>query len=215
MSDNKNNTGKENSGYRNSGNWNSGDWNSGNWNSGDWNSGNWNSGNRNSGDCNSGNRNSGDWNSGNRNSGDWNSGNRNSGDCNSGDWNSGFFNTDEPAVRLFNKDSGLKRSELNLPYFDVSPTEWVPEENMTDQQKIDDPDFHVKKGTLIKRTYQEAWRIGWDKAPQEEKDKLFALPNFCPEIFKEITGIDVGKKEESCAGKIVEIEGKKYKLTEV
>ena len=204
---------KNNSGYQNSGDQNSGDWNSGHWNSGHRNSGYLNSGYRNSGDWNSGDWNSGDQNSGDQNSGDQNSGHRNSGYWNSGHRNSGYFNTDEPTVRLFNRDSGLKRSDLNLPFFDLPLNEWVPEERMTEQQKIDDPNFHVKRGTLITRGYKEAWLIAWNEAEQKEKDKLFNLPNFDAEIFKEITGIDVGEK--SCNGKIVEIEGKKYKLTEV
>ena len=187
---------------------NSGCWNSGSWNSGHRNSGCWNSGGRNSGHRNSGDRNSGDFNSGNWNSGNWNSGN-----WNSGSWNSGYFNTDKPTVRLFNKDSGLKRSDLDLPSFDLPLNEWVPEEKMTEQQKKDFPDYKATKGFLLERSYNEAWKIAWDKAPKEEKDKLFNLPNFDAEIFKEITGIDVGEK--SCNGKIVEIDGKKYKLTEI
>ena len=181
----KRNTGIGNSGNRNSGNGNSGDWNSGNRNSGDWNSGDWNSGNRNSG-----NRNSGDWNSGNRNSGDWNSGNRNSGDGNSGNWNSGFFNTDEPTVRMFNRDTGKKRSEIDVPYIDLPITEWISEEKMTDEQKKSDPDFHVRGGTLIKRGYKEAWAIAWVKLTDDQKQKFLNLPNFDWAIFTEITGIE-------------------------
>jgi hypothetical protein len=43
---------------------------------------------------------------------------------------------------------------------------------------------------------------------------LVGLPEFDAEIFKEITGIDVNAKK-SCDGKVVEIDGKKYKLMEV
>ena len=116
------NSGNRNSGNRNSGNWNSGNWNSGDLNSGNWNSGDLNSGKWNSGDLNSGDRNSGDLNSGNRNSGDlnsgdWNSGNLNSGDWNSGNFNSGYFNTDEPFVRMFNKDTKLKKDDIHIPQF--------------------------------------------------------------------------------------------------
>ena len=192
---------------------NSGDRNSGHRNSGDRNSGNRNSGHRNSGDRNSGHWNSGSWNSGHRNSGDWNSGDWNSGDWNSGKGNSGYFNTDEPTVRLFNKDSGLKRRDLDLPSFDLPLNDRVSEEKMTEQQKKDFPDYKTTKGFLLERSYKEAWKIAWDKAPKEEKDKLFNLPHFDAEIFKEITGIDVGEKP--CNVKIVEIDGKKYKLTEI
>jgi hypothetical protein len=173
------------------------------------NSGNLNSGDYNSGDYNSGFFNSGDYNSGNRNSGDLNSG-----DYNSGDYNSGFFNTNEPSVRLFNKDTDLKRSEIDIPCIHLPINEWVCEDNMTHEQKKDDPDFHSKQGTLITRTYKEAWANAWDKLNSDDKQRFLDLPNFCPDIFEEITGVRVGKKE-SCNGKVVEIEGKKYKLQEM
>ena len=146
--------------------------NSGNWNSGNCNSGNWNSGNRNSG-----NRNSGDWNSGN-----WNSGN----------WNSGFFNSDEPYVRMFNKMTKKKRSDINIPswcYFDL--TVWVSHDTATDKEKAE----HKKEmktcgGYLKTLKYKEAWRIAWDKANKDQHKELLKLPNWNNEVFKEITGID-------------------------
>jgi hypothetical protein len=85
---------------------------------------------------------------------------------------------------------------------------------MTSQQKIDDPNFHVKKGTLITRTYKEAWALYWTEISQEDKQMFLDLPNFDADIFLEITGIDV-RKQDSCDGKIVEIDGKKYKLSEI
>ena len=194
------NSGNYNSGDYNSGSRNSGDWNSCNYNSGDWNSGTWNSGDCNSGDCNSGDWNSGDW-----NSGDWNSGNYNSGDYNSGDYNSGFFNTDEPSVRMFNKDTDLKRSEINIPCINLKVTEWIPKEKMTDEQKTYYPFYKTTGGFLLKRSYKEAWALAWSELDQEEKEEFLSLPNFDSEIFKNITGIDVGAKDY-CDGKIVEIE---------
>lgn len=173
-----------------------------------------NSGYYNSGDYNSGHRNSGYRNSGNRNSGNRNSGHYNSGDCNSGDCNSGYFNTDEPNVRMFNKETNLKRSEIYIPYFYLKINEWVSEENMTDEQKKADKDFRVKGGTLITRTYKEAWALYWNhEATKEEKEKFLKLPNFDADIFEEITGINVNK--ESCGGKVVEIDGKKCRLQEL
>ena len=170
-----------NSGDCNSGDWNSGDWNSGNRNSGDWNSGDWNSGNRNSGNRNSGNRNSG-----NRNSGNWNSGN-----C-----NSGFFNTDEPNVRMFNKETSIKRDDVNIPswcYFDL--TVWVSYDTATEKE-IEEHKTEIETcgGFLKTLEYKEAWKLAWDKASVEERKKLFDLPNWDNEVFKEITGIDVEKE---------------------
>ena len=196
------NSGNRNSGNRNSGSWNSGDWNSGSCNSGDWNSGNrnsgnrnsgswnsgdWNSGSCNSGDCNSGNRNSGDCNSGNRNSGSWNSG-----DWNSGSWNSGFFNSDDSDVRMFNKMTDKKREDVHIPswcYFDL--TVWVSHDTATEKEKQEHKvEIEICGGFLKTLDYKDAWRLAWNKANVEERKKLFDLPNWDNEVFKEITGID-------------------------
>lgn len=206
-------------GYRNSGRWNSGESNPGNWNSGDRNSGDWNSGDRNSGDrnsgggnaghCNRGHRNSGDWNSGgwnsgDMNSGDMNSGRRNSGDWNSGDWNlgdrnTGYFNTKTPnEILVFNKP--CKRStwedcsKPNLIFFAIN--RWIDESNMTDQEKIANPKFFVTGGYLKTIGYKQAWRESWDKATDEDKQLLYALPNFCPKVFFKISGISVEESKD-------------------
>jgi len=207
------NSGNRNSGNRNSGNWNSGNWNSGNWNSGNWNSGNCNSGNRNSGKRNSGNRNSGNWNSGNCNSGNCNSGNCNcgncnsgycnSGNCNSGNWNSGncnsgFFNTDEPNIRMFNKETSMKRDDINIPfwcYFDL--TVWVSDDTATEKEKEEHKkEIETCGGFLKTLEYKEAWKLAWNKASIEERKQLFDLPNWDNEVFKEITGIDAEAEVE-------------------
>jgi len=204
MNDNKkNNTGSENTGNNNSGNRNSGNRNSGDWNSGNWNSGNWNSGGCNSGSCNSGNRNSGYRNSGNWNSGDWNSGN----------WNSGFLNTDLPKLRIFNQETDIKREDICFPdYFYFDLTEWVVLEDMTEKEKKAHPDARTTDGYLKTLDYKEAWKKAYNNASEEDKKKTLELPNFDPEIFKKITGIDIS---DSCDGKVVEIDGKKYRLKEI
>ena len=186
-------TGLCNSGNRNSGNRNSGDWNSGNRNSGDWNSGNRNSGNRNSGNRNSGNR---------------NSGNRNSGDCNSGDWNSGdwnktcfsngCFNTESPKIFLFNKPSDWTyqdwlNSDARYILMDCPSNvlAWVWDDDMTDEEKEQHPEYSVTGGFLKhieKETGRQMW---WDGLSDRKKDIVMQLPNFDKDIFKEITGITV------------------------
>ena len=202
------NSGDWNSGDRNSGDWNSGDWNSGDRNSGDWNSGDWNSGNRNSGDWNSGNRNSGnrnsgDWNSGDCNSGDWNSGDCNSGNRNSGDWNktcfsNGCFNTESPKIFLFNKLSDWTyqdwlNSDARYILMDCPSNvlAWVWDDDMTDEEKEQHPEYSVTGGFLKhieKETGRQMW---WDGLSDRQKDIVMQLPNFDKDIFKEITGITV------------------------
>jgi hypothetical protein len=233
MGENKmTNTGKNNTGNRNSGDWNSGSCNSGDWNSGSCNSGDWNSGSCNSGDCNSGSWNSGscnsgDCNSGSCNSGDWNSGScnsgyRNSGSWNSGDWNAcnhetGAFNTiQSDTIRVFNKDCNReeweKSDKPDFIYFDLCI--WVDESDMTDKEKTADPKFHVRGGYLKTLDYKEAWQLAYEKATPKDIEKLKALPNFDADVFYEISGIRIDA-EQTCAGKVVEIDGKKYRLEEV
>ena len=211
------NSGNGNTGNKNSGDWNTGDWNLGNRNSGDWNPGDCNTGNRNSGNrntgnknqgdwntgycnsgnsntgyCNSGNRNSGDFNSGNWNSGDWNTGNWNSGNWNSGKGNSGYFNSDEPCLRMFNKMTYCKREDIHIPswcYFDL--TVWVSHDTATEEEKKKyKNEIEICGGFLKTLDYKDAWRLTWNKASIEERKKLFELPNWDNEVFKEITGID-------------------------
>jgi len=108
----------------------------------------------------------------------------------------------------------MKKSDIVIPYLNLPITEWISEKNMTDKQKKDNPDFHTKEGILITRSYKEAWQIAWAKATPEQKQEFLDLPNFDADIFLEITGVDVRKKD-SCDGKVVEIDGKKYKLSEI
>ena len=172
--------------------------NSGNRNSGDYNSGNRNSGNRNSGLCNSGNRNSGDY-----NSGDYNSGNRNSGDYNSGDWNktcfsNGCFNTESPKIYLFNKPSNWNYSDwlnsdaryilMNCPSNVLS---WIWEDDMTDEEKEQHPEYSVTGGFLKHIEEETGRQMWWDGLSDVQKDSVMQLPNFDKDIFKEITGISI------------------------
>ena len=191
------NSGNNNSGYHNRGNYNSGSWNSGNWNSGDCNSGSWNSG-----DCNSGNRNSGNNNSGNNNSGSWNSGSWNSGDCNSGyhnrgDWHSGIFNTEQQEyIFAFNKPA-LKSAIVSIyaiPFLRFDMSEWIPDCNMSQEEKENHPEYTVTEGYLKRYGYKEAFRKSFEIARRkpdwpEQLEKLKALPNFDAKIFEEISGI--------------------------
>ena len=191
------NSGDGNSGDRNSGKCNSGDWNSGNCNSGNCNSGNCNSGDGNSGDRNSGKCNSGDWNSGDCNSGDCNSGDCNSGDCNSGDCNSGncnsgywnscnysngvFCNQEDKDIRIFNKPSGMSLEEFwDSKYYEALRSEPLELTYWDDKSK-----------KLKRRNYKDACAIWWNKLTKGNKKIIQKIPNFDPDVFLDITGIDV------------------------
>ena len=146
-----------------------------------------NSGSWNSGSCNSGDRNSGD-----KNSGSWNSGDRNSGSWNSGSWNSGFFNSDEPNIRMFNKDTNLKRGDINIPLWCCfSLTIWVSHDTATEEEKEKyKREIETCGGYLKTLEYKEAWKLAWSKASKEEHKQLLKLPNWNNKVFIEITGID-------------------------
>ena len=174
------NSGYGNSGHRNSGNVNSGNRNSGESNSGDWNSGSWNSGS---------------WNSGNRNSGSWNSGYGNSGHWNSGYGNSGWLNTAMNRT-MFNKPVP-DTYQPDFPDFFYFPlVKFIKKEQMTPDEKQQHPDYKIIGGYLKTLDYKEAWQMSWNKAPVEDKLKVFKLMNFDADIFEEITGIDVKDFEE-------------------
>ena len=131
-------------------------------------------------------------NSGSWNSGSWNSGDRNSGSWNSGSWNSGFFNSDEPNIRMFNKDTNLKRGDINIPswcYFSL--TVWVSHDTATEEEKEKyKREIETCGGYLKTLEYKEAWKLAWSKASKEEHKQLLKLPNWNNKVFIEITGID-------------------------
>ena len=151
----------------NTGLFNSGSWNSGSYNSGSWNSGSWNSGLRNSGSWNSGSWNSGLW-----NSGDWNS-------CNYS--NGVFCNQEDKDIRIFNKPSGMSLEEFwDSKYYRALQSEPLELTYWDD-----------KNEELKCRSYKDACAIWWSKLTEKNKKIIQEIPNFDPEIFFDITGIDV------------------------
>ena len=114
---------------------------------------------------------------------------------NTGDWNTGNLNTTEAPLRIFNKETNIKRGEIIYPnffYFDL--TKWICENEMTDKEKTAYPSYVTTGGYLKSWSYLSAWRESWDKASLEDRKKVLALPNWDNEIFKQISGIDVEKE---------------------
>ena len=157
------------------------------------NTGDCNTGSRNTGDCNTGNCNTGSRNTGDCNTGNCNTGSRNTGNWNTGDRNTGFFNTDEETVRMFNKDTGKKRNDINFPvflYFDT--TQWVSDDTATKKEKEQHKmEIETCGGFLKELDYKTAFKRAWSNASKEEKEQVKSLPNFDPDIFFEISGIRV------------------------
>ena len=186
-------------GYRNSGDHNSGYYNSGDNNSGDYNSSDYNSGYYNSGYYNSGYYNSGDRNSGDRNSGYYNSGDYNSGYCNSGNRNSGIFCSVEPAQSLFNKPTQLM---FNSPEIQQivgvinsvkSIMTWIYSDNMSDEEKANNPSHTTTGGYLKKQDLKYCWKKAWQGFSDKQKNIIINAPNFDAAVFEEITGVKVNE----------------------
>jgi hypothetical protein len=157
-----------------------------------------NTGEENTGENNSGYRNSGDRNSSYGNSGDRNSGDGNSGYGNSTNRESGIFNSNEGVLRMFNKPTYKKWDDIDHPHFDeFYLTKWIEENEMTEEEKKNDPDFYVRQGYLKTFSWEEAWANFWKDTDEENRQKFLNLPNFTWEVFSEITGIkENGKKSE-------------------
>ncbi|HGS8889063.1 TPA: pentapeptide repeat-containing protein [Clostridioides difficile] len=209
-----NNTGYGNTGNHNTGNHNTGNHNTGYRNTGDYNTGNGNTGYRNTGDCNTGYRNEGNYNAGNYNAGycntgycnegNYNTGNYNSGNCNSGDWNigdynSGVFCTDVPKIRMFNKETDLTYEDWmnsdarNILKRNSYLTKWIHIDDMTEEEKENNPGYEINNGYLKVFTFEEMCKNMWNNLTDEEKKIIIDIPNFDADIFKEITGIEVIK----------------------
>ena len=165
----------------------------------------------NTGDCNTGDWNTGDCNTGDCNTGDCNTGNRNTGDCNTGDWNrssfnAGCFNTEEQKVTMFNKPSDWTyRQWLNsdarylLNQIPKSVVEWVCSSDMTDEEKAAHPTHETTGGYLKVLDESECGQLWWDGLNEQQREVIFSLPNFDPDIFEQCTGIKVQKAGENDA----------------
>lgn len=186
------NTGKLNSGYFNSGDHNSGNKNTGRKNSGDGNTGSNNTGYKNTGDYNTGHHNSGCLNSGDFNTGYKNSGNYNTGDHNFGSFNSGNYNTGNDNSGNYNTGDGNSGSfnsgNLNPGIFNTN------EPNMRSFNKECNFTFSVFLDSIDYDWFPFMRRICTKNLGPRDYDRIKALPNFDPDIFKEITGIDINEE---------------------
>ena len=76
---------------------------------------------------------------------------------------------------------------LHIP----SPTTWVPEFEMTDQEKLENTSFHTCCGYLRENDWMEEWQKAFESASPEDVRKVRNLPGFDAAIFQEITGLDL------------------------
>ena len=136
------------------------------------------------------------------NTGDWNTGDRNTGNCNTGDWNTGdwntgFFSTITPTCDLFQKPTNLTHDEIqNLRGIQVlnwnyENNWWIYSENMTDEEKKNNPTYETTGGYLKTVNFKTACETMWDNLDTDDKQAVIELPNFNADIFEKITGIRI------------------------
>ena len=101
---------------------------------------------------------------------------------------------------MFNKPTKLTYEELqekhpeayNLLYYsNFRLTEWIPDYNMSDEEKIAHPEYKTTGGYLKRNDFKEVCQKMWNNFDKTERNKIKKLPNFDKDIFKEITGIEV------------------------
>ena len=148
--------------------------------------------------CNTGNGNTGNGNTGNWNTGSGNTGNGNTGDWNKSSFNTGCFMTEEQKIMLFNKPTNWyyydwvnSNARLLLDRIPKNVVEWIFSENMTDEEKKNNPTYETTGGYLKVLDESESAQVWWDNLNVEDKNAIKSLPNFDKNIFKECTGIDV------------------------
>ena len=80
-----------------------------------------------------------------------------------------------------------------LSFIDKRETKLVYkyENEMTDQEKIDYPEYKTIGGALTKESVKVNVQAEWEKVNKEDKDFIMNLPNFDTDIFYECTGIRV------------------------
>lgn len=138
--------------------------------------------------------NTGDW-----NTGDWNTGYWNTGSWNTGSRNTGFFNTTTPdKVNVFDVLTEIsiwdKCDKPDFIYFNL--TMWILSGNMTDEEK-EANESHVNTGGYLKNLdYKEEFQRSYLKASEDDRKKVFNIPNFNADKFLKISGIDVRIDEE-------------------
>lgn len=77
---------------------------------------------------------------------------------------------------------------------------------MSDKEKKSNPSHETTGGYLKSYEYQEAFKLSYDNASKKDKQLLLKLPNFDADVFFEISGIDVRKKDNTEAIAKIELQ---------
>ena len=102
---------------------------------------------------------------------------------------------DKPSSWTWN-DWLFSKARRLLAHIPKKVVEWIPEGDMTDEEKSTYPTYETTGGYLKELDESESGQIWWDGLTNEEKGYIKDLPNFDPDIFEECTGIKIeGTKE--------------------
>jgi uncharacterized protein (DUF2237 family) len=192
-------TDKTSTGYCSTGNhsisnYSTGHFSTGYFSTGNHSTGNFSTGYCSTGYCSTGDHSTGDHSTGNHSTGDFSTGNHSTGDFSISDYSTGHFSTEDySGFGAFNKPCTLEEWEnaKKPELLKLVMTEWIPQYAMTSTEKEENLEYETTGGYLRVYSYKEAWRNSWDNATDEDKELLYALPNFDKEVFKEISGIDL------------------------
>jgi AAA15 family ATPase/GTPase len=78
---------------------------------------------------------------------------------------------------MFNKETKLKYDEIILPdsFNDFQLNIWISENDMSEEENINNPNFYITGGYLKTVEYKEAWKNLWNSIEKEEKQKYKEL----------------------------------------
>ena len=118
-------------------------------------------------------------------------------------------------LRVFNQDVSETRYDevkkiLTDNQIKITLTKWTDYKELEKSEKTATAKQH---GGLLKTfSYEDAWLNFWNEATREQKNCILDLPEFDADIFKEITGIDVKKRDSVAEEAIKLLESKGYKI---
>ena len=104
---------------------------------------------------------------------------------------------------------GARATQL-IKEYDSKCNDWYPKQTNAFELYVQ-ANSDWKKINVSNLTYKNNWHETWKDMPKAAIDFLKELPEFDAQIFKEITGIDVTKKEDKkieAAIKLLEEKGK-------
>ena len=184
-------------------------------------------GNYSTGDCSTGNYSTGDFSTGHYSTGDYSTGYRSTGDHSTGyrstgnwsisNYSSGHFSTEDyTGFGCFDEPCSVEEwNKAHKPYFlFFNLTEWIKSDEMTDEEKSNNPSHKTTGGYLKVYDYKEAFKKSWYNADKEDRIRIKELPNFNAEKFKEISGIDVAADDipEYTMEELTQMLGENFKI---